>query len=126
MNTLAVYFIRLGLGFGRGMIFCGCLVKNNLGRAMEKQFRAENKPERKITMSIDMYTVWQKLAYLIVHKTTLWLLFVLLGTALASWRLAVVLDKHNARQREAALARKTAVGYAATAVILWLLSVVLG
>lgn len=77
-------------------------------------------------MNIDITTVWQKLAFILVHKTTLWLLFALLGTSLAAWRLAAVLDKHNARAKEAALARKTAVGYAVTAAVLWLLSTILG
>lgn len=68
--------------------------------------------------------VWQKISYLIVHKTTIWLLFVLFTTALASWRLASALDKQNARAREAKLARRTAAAYTAIALTLWMFSII--
>lgn len=80
-------------------------------------------------MSIElsaMYEIWQKLAFQIVHKTTIWLLLVFLGTALSSWHLGNILDKHNAREKEAKLSRKIAIGYTATAILLWLLSLILG
>ncbi|HWR43498.1 hypothetical protein [Sporomusa sp.] len=65
---------------------------------------------------------WQKLAYQIVHQTTLWLLMVFFTTAIVAWGLGSVLDQHNARGREAIFARKTAAFYAAAALGLWLFS----
>lgn len=67
---------------------------------------------------------WQKLAYLLVHQTTLWLLLVFFATALAAWVLASFLEKHNGREREAKFARKTAAAYAAAATGLWLFSII--
>lgn len=72
----------------------------------------------------NIYDIWQKTAYVIVHKTTIWLLLVLLGTALASWLLAAVLDMQNARAREAKLARRTAAAYTAIALTLWMFSII--
>lgn len=69
-----------------------------------------------------LYYYWQKLAYQIVHQTTLWLLIVFFGTAIVAWVLASVLEKHNGRGREAKFARKTAAFYAAAATGLWLFS----
>ena len=66
---------------------------------------------------------WQKLAYLLVHQTTLWLLIVFFATALVAWILGSVLEKHNGRDREAKFARKTAAIYAAAATVLWLFSI---
>ena len=77
-------------------------------------------------MNIDFYSVWQEVAFQVVHKTTIWLLLVLFGTTLACWYLAILLDKHNAREREAKLARKTAAGYASAAIVLWLFSWLMG
>lgn len=65
---------------------------------------------------------WQKLAYQLVHQTTLWLLIVFFTTAIVSWGLGSVLEKHNGREREAKFARKTAAFYAAAAAGLWLFS----
>jgi hypothetical protein len=74
-------------------------------------------------MNIDpsyFFYLWQKLAFQIVHKTIIWTLLVFFLTAGASWHLGNLLDKHNEREREANLAHKTAVGYTATALVLWL------
>lgn len=58
---------------------------------------------------------WQaaldKTAFLIVHVTLFELPLVLMLTALASWRLFAVLEKHDARQKEANLARIIAIFY---------------
>ncbi len=70
----------------------------------------------------NMYYYWQKLAYQVVHQTTLWLLIVFFTTAIVSWVLGSVLDKHNGREREANFARKTAAFYAAAATGLWVFS----
>lgn len=67
---------------------------------------------------------WHKLAYQLVHQTTLWMLIVFFATALASWVLSSVLEKHNDRTREAQFARKTAVFYAAAATFFWLFSII--
>ena len=79
-------------------------------------------------MNIDqayLYTLWQKLAFLIVHKTTIWVLFVFFGTAGISWHLANLLDKHNAREADANFARKTALGYTISGIVLWLFSFIM-
>lgn len=75
---------------------------------------------------MDIYSIWQKISYIIVHRTTLWLLIVMLGTALASWILNITLLKHNAREREAKLAYNSAIGYALLALFLWLFSSIMG
>ncbi|WP_093793927.1 hypothetical protein [Sporomusa acidovorans] len=67
---------------------------------------------------------WQKLAYQIVHKTTLWLLIVFFVTAVVAWGLSLVLYQQNVRYREANFARKTAAFYAAAALTLWLFTVI--
>jgi hypothetical protein len=72
-----------------------------------------------------LFYIWQKLAFQIVHKTTIWTLLVFFFTAGASWHLGNLLDKHNERAREANLARKTAIGYTATAFALWLFSFIM-
>lgn len=78
-------------------------------------------------MDFDLYGLWQKTSFIIVHYTSLWLLIVLFGTALASWYLASILDKQNAiRQREAKLARKTAAFYTVIGLTLWLFSFIMG
>lgn len=79
-------------------------------------------------MNIDqgyLYYFWQNLSFQIVHKTTIWTLLVLALTAGASWHLANLLDKHNAREREAKLARYTALGYTMTLLALWLFSFIM-
>lgn len=79
-------------------------------------------------MNIDqsyLFYIWQKLAFQIVHHTTIWGLLVFFLTAVASWHLGNLLDKHNERAREANLARRTAIGYTATALALWLFSSVM-
>ena len=76
-------------------------------------------------MNIDqayLYSIWQTVAFQIVHKTTIWVLLVFFSTAGAAWHLANLLDKHNAREKEAKLARKTALSYSAAALALWLFS----
>jgi len=76
-------------------------------------------------MSFDnIYYIWQKTAFFIVHKTTIWVILVLFTTALASWLLASTFDMQNARAREAKLARRTAAAYTAIALTLWMFSIV--
>ena len=74
---------------------------------------------------VGLYYIWQKLAFQIVHKTTIWVLFVFFATAGVAWHLANVLDKHNAREREAKLARSAALGYTISALVLWLFSFIM-
>ena len=79
-------------------------------------------------MNIDqatLYTLWQKLAFVIVHKTTIWVLLVFFATAGISWHLGNLLDKHNARASEAKLARNTAVVYTISGLFLWLFSFIM-
>ena len=79
-------------------------------------------------MNIDqasLYTLWQKLAFVIVHKTTIWVLLVFFATAGTSWHLGNLLDKHNAREREAHFAHITALGYAISGLGLWLFSFIM-
>lgn len=75
-------------------------------------------------MSINpyLYALWQKLSFQILHKNAVWVLLLLLLTAICAWHLATILDKHNAREREAKLARNTAIGYIISALTLWTLS----
>jgi len=68
---------------------------------------------------------WTKLSYLLVHMAKFEFYTVLLATALASWHLATVLDKHNARLKEAKLARRIAVFYFSFSLVIWLASLVL-
>jgi hypothetical protein len=80
-------------------------------------------------MSIDQtyfYYLWQKVAFQIVHKTTIWALLLFFLIAGISWHLGNLLDKHNAREREAKLAHKTAIGYIAAAIFFWLFSIIMG
>jgi len=72
------------------------------------------------------YYLWQKLAFQIVHKTSIWVLLVFFFTAGASWHLGNLLDKHNARAREANMAHKTAIGYTAAGIVFWLFSIIMG
>jgi len=72
-----------------------------------------------------LYYLWQKLAFVIVHKTTIWVLLVFFATAGISWHLGNLLDKHNAREREAKLARNTALGYTILGIVLWLFSFIM-
>ena len=79
-------------------------------------------------MNIDqasLYDIWQKLAFVIVHKTTIWVLLIFFGTAGGAWHLANLLDKHNAREREANFARRTALGYTISGIVLWLFSFIM-
>lgn len=76
-------------------------------------------------MNVDhvyLYYLWQKLTFQIIHKSAIWVLFVLISTAIATWHLATLLDKHNARKKDAKFARKIAIGYMISALALWLLS----
>jgi hypothetical protein len=61
---------------------------------------------------VDFAAVWEKTAFLLTHVTVFELPLVLLGTAAAAYGLARILDKHNARAREARLARRVAAAYA--------------
>lgn len=65
---------------------------------------------------MDFAAVWEKTVFLITHVTVFELPLVLAGTAAAAFFLARVLDKHNARAREARLARRVAAVYAAALV----------
>lgn len=76
-------------------------------------------------MNVDLVALLKRIDYLLIHETTLWLLIVLLGIALASWHLSNVLNKHNARAREANFARKTAIAYVATAAFLFLYNMIM-
>lgn len=60
-----------------------------------------------------------KLAFLAIHVTVFELPLVLLATALAAYVLARTLDRHNARMREARLARRIALFYAIIFVVLY-------
>lgn len=74
-------------------------------------------------MSFDnFYYLWQKAAFFIVHTTSIWLLFVLLSTAVVCWFLTIEFNKQNARAREAKLSRLTAAAYTSIALTLWLFS----
>lgn len=76
-------------------------------------------------MNVDhvyLYYLWQKLTFQIIHKSAIWVLFVLILTASATWHLSTILDKHNVREKEAKFARKTAIGYIISALSLWVLS----
>ncbi len=72
------------------------------------------------------YYLWQKIAFQIVHKTTIWALLIFFLTAGVSWHLGNLLDKHNAREREANLAHKTAIAYITTGIVLWIFSTIMG
>lgn len=54
---------------------------------------------------------WDMTVFLIVHVTVFELPLVLIATVAAALVLARVLDKHNARLREARLARRVAYAY---------------
>jgi prenyltransferase beta subunit len=69
--------------------------------------------------------VWNTTAFLLVHVPSFEFHTVMWFTALAAWRLATVLDKHNARLREAKLARIVAVFYLSFSLLAWLSSLVL-
>ncbi len=60
---------------------------------------------------MDLAAVWQKTLFVLTHMTVFELPLVLLGVAAAAYGLALVLDKHNARAREATLARRVAYAY---------------
>lgn len=62
---------------------------------------------------MEFATVWDKIIFLLTHVTVFELPLVFLGTAAAAYVLARILDKHNARAREARLARRVAAVYAA-------------
>lgn len=76
-------------------------------------------------MNFSLDILWQKIAFIIVHYTTIWVLIVFFGTSLASWYLSVVLSKHNDRKRETNLARKTAMVYTILGAALWLFSYIM-
>ncbi|HWQ62638.1 MAG TPA: hypothetical protein VN521_10020 [Negativicutes bacterium] len=61
---------------------------------------------------MDFAAVWERTVFLLTHVTVFELPLVLIGTAVAALVLARVLDKHNARAREATLARRVAAVYA--------------
>lgn len=64
----------------------------------------------------------QKTTFLIVHGTSLWFLLGVFVISLAAKRLSSVLSAHNARAREAKLAKQVSIGYSVLGIGLWLLS----
>lgn len=62
---------------------------------------------------MDFAAVWNKTVFLLTHVTVFELPLVFLGTSAAAYVLARILDKHNARAREAKLARRVAAAYGA-------------
>lgn len=75
-------------------------------------------------MTIDqtyLYYLWEKSTFQLIHKNAIWILLMLFLTAAASWHLATILNKHNARTKEARLARKVALSYVCCALALWLI-----
>ncbi|MDF2501482.1 MAG: hypothetical protein K0Q77_2196 [Anaerosporomusa subterranea] len=71
---------------------------------------------------MDQPMIWQRIAFVVAHMSLFELPLILLFTALSSWRLAVVLNKHDARLKEAQLARKIAAFYAALLFTTWSIS----
>ncbi|MDR3559991.1 MAG: hypothetical protein P4N59_00930 [Negativicutes bacterium] len=69
--------------------------------------------------------LWQRVTFLLVHVTNDELHVVLWATVLTAWRLAVVLEKHDDRRREAKLARRVAAGYACLSLAFWLAHIIL-
>lgn len=67
----------------------------------------------------------EKFFYILVHMVWFELPVVLILTSLASWRLSIVLGKHDARSKEAKLARNVAAFYVALTVVLGLASQIL-
>jgi len=72
-----------------------------------------------------LYAFWQKISFELVHKTTIWVLLLFIGTAGAAWHLGNLLQKHNNREQEVALSKKTALGYTILALVLWLFSFIM-
>lgn len=63
-----------------------------------------------------------KMIFQLVHKTSIWMLMVFFLTALVSWQLSVILNKHNARLKEANLAKNAAIAYSLAGISLWIIS----
>ena len=61
---------------------------------------------------MDLAAVWDQTVFLLTHVTVFELPLVFLGTSAAAYILSRVLDRHNARAREARLARRVAAAYA--------------
>ncbi|MDR7866782.1 MAG: hypothetical protein RIN56_08170 [Sporomusaceae bacterium] len=61
---------------------------------------------------MDLALIWDKTLFLLTHVTVFELPLVLLVTSAAAYVLSRVLDTHNARAREARLARRVAAAYA--------------
>lgn len=68
-----------------------------------------------------LYYLWEKSTFQLMHKNAIWILLVLFLTAASAWHLSKLLSKHNARGKEAKLARKLAFSYMCCALALWLL-----
>jgi hypothetical protein len=68
---------------------------------------------------MDLSNIWQRTAFIITHMSLFELPLILAFTSLSSWRLATVLSKHDARLKEAQLARKIAASYAAIFFTTW-------
>lgn len=60
---------------------------------------------------MDLAAAWNYFAFLILHATVFELPVVLIVTIAVALQLARLLDKHNARAREAKLARRVAAAY---------------
>lgn len=68
--------------------------------------------------AVDLDAAWDKTVFLLTHVTVFELPLVLAGTAAAAFVLGRILDRHNARTREARLARRVAFFYAGLLAVL--------
>ncbi len=67
---------------------------------------------RKEAAAVDFAALWDKTAFLLTHVTVFELPLVFMATAAAAYVLSRILARHNARAREARLARRVAAVYA--------------
>lgn len=74
---------------------------------------------------MDFAAAWDKIVFLLTHITAFELPLVLVATAVAAYVLSRSLDKHNARAREARLARLVAAVYAGALIALIAVTIVL-
>lgn len=71
-------------------------------------------------MQIDYPFLWQRAAYLLAHKTTIWLTLVLLAASFTAWRLSVSFAASPNKQREFLLCRRTMFLHTGLAGFFWL------
>lgn len=76
-------------------------------------------------MDSSINSVWQTIAYHIVHKVNIWLFVVIFATSFFAWQMGKKLAKSDATLRDARLAKKIAAGYTAIGIFLWLVKLVL-